>query len=181
MKNEKWKVRNGKWIVFLGLLVVAGIFRIVVANRWPNDSPDDGRVYSQIARNLLEQHVYSHEAEAPYDPSLIRLPGYPLFLAAIYKVCGHGNNGAVRIVQALIDTATCGLIALLAFYWEPDEKRKRAAAIAALALAAVCPFTAIYSATVLTEVPTMFLAVAMCVAATLAFQRTPTTEDTEKD
>ncbi len=170
-KNEKWKMRNGKWIVFLGLLIVAGIFRITVAHHWPNDAPGDSKSYARIARNVLEQHSYSDSEVPPYEPTLIRLPGYPLFLAAIYKVFGHGNNGAVRIVQALIDTATCGLIALLAFYWEPDEDRKRATAIAALALAAVCPFTAIYSATVLTEVPTMFLAVAMCVAATVAFRK----------
>jgi hypothetical protein len=180
MKNEKWKMRNGKWIVFLGLLIVAGVFRIAVAHHWPNDSPDDSKTYARIARNVLEQHSFSDSEAAPYAPTLIRLPGYPLFLAAIYKVFGHGNNGAVRIAQALIDTATCGLIALLAFYWEPDPDRKRVAAIAALALAAVCPFTAIYSATILTEVPTMFLAVAMCVAATVAFRRNFTTEDTEE-
>jgi hypothetical protein len=173
-------MRNGKWIVFLGLLIVASIFRIAVAHHWPNDSPDDAKTYARIARNILEQHSFSDAEAPPYEPTLIRLPGYPLFLAAIYQVFGHGNNGAVRIVQALIDTAACGLIALLAFYWEPDEKRKRAAAIAALALAAVCPFTAIYSATILTEVPTMFLAVAMCLAATAAFRKTFTTEDTEE-
>jgi 4-amino-4-deoxy-L-arabinose transferase-like glycosyltransferase len=160
-----------KWLVFLALLLVAaGALRVAVARYLPNDDPDDGRVYAQIARNVLEQHVYSHATEPPYDPSLIRLPGYPLFLTAIYAVFGHTNNGAVRIVQALIDTATCALVALLAFYWQPDEKRKRATAIAALCLAAVCPFTTIYAATILTEVPTMFLAVAMCVAATLGFE-----------
>src|SRR5258708_11965914 len=172
-------MREGKWIVFLGLLIVAAAFRIFVAHHWANDAPDDSKTYARIARNLLEQHSFSDSEAAPYAPTLIRLPGYPFFLAAIYKVFGHGNNGAVRIVQALIDTATCGLIALLAFYWEPDEKRKRAAAIAALALAAVCPFTTIYSATVLTEVPTMFLAVAMCVAAPRGFRKTFTTESRE--
>jgi Dolichyl-phosphate-mannose-protein mannosyltransferase len=170
MKNEKWKIRNGKWIVFLGLLIVAGIFRIAVAHWLPNDSPDDAKTYARIARNVLEQHSFSDSEAAPYEPTLIRLPGYPLFLAAIYKVFGHGNNGAVRIVQALIDTATCGLVALLAFYWQPDEKRKRVTALAALALAAICPFTTIYAATILSEVPSIFLALAACVAATIAFQ-----------
>jgi hypothetical protein len=173
------KIRK-KWWVFLAILIVAATFRIVVAHRWPNDGPDDGRMYAQIARNVLEQHVYSHETEAPYDPSFIRLPGYPLFLASIYTVFGHTNNGAVRVVQALIDTATCALVALLAFYWQPDEKRKRATAIAALALAAVCPFTAIYAATILTEVPTTFLVLAMCLAATFALRERATTEDTEE-
>src|SRR5437764_8871244 len=147
-------LRNN-WLVFLMLLIVAGGFRIFVAHHWPNDAPDDGRVYAQIARNIIEQHKFSDAAEAPYNPTLIRLPGYPLFVAAVYKIFGHGNNGAVRIAQALIDTATCGLIALLAFYWQPDEARRRTSAIAALALATVCPFTTIYAATILTEVPTM--------------------------
>ena len=163
-----------KYLVFVGILFVAATFRIVVAHRWPNDLPEDGKVYAQIARNVLEQHVYSHETEAPFDPSFIRLPGYPLFLASIYSIFGHTNNGAVRIVQALVDTASCGLVALLAFYWQPDEKRKRITAIAALALAAVNPFTTIYSATILTEVPTIFLALAACVAATKAFRAADT-------
>src|SRR6266403_2767280 len=170
--------RREFWIIVI-LILLAAAFRITVAHRWPNDGPDDGRTYAQIARNVLEQHVYSHETEAPYDPSLIRLPGYPLFLASIYSVFGHTNNGAVRIVQALIDTATCALVALLAFYWQPDEKRKQVTAIAALALAAVCPFTTIYAVTILTEVPTNFFVVAMCLAATLAFRNGFTTEDTE--
>src|SRR6267154_2924239 len=166
-----------KWWVFLAILIIAAAFRIVVAHRWPSDTPDDGRTYAQIARNVLEQHVYSHETEAPYDPSLIRLPGYPLFLAGIYSIFGHTNNGAVRIVQALIDTVTCALVALLAFYWQPDEKRKRTTAIATLALAAVCTFTTIYAVTILTEVPTTFLVMAMCLAATLAFQNRSITKD----
>src|ERR1041384_3375421 len=169
------------WIPFVALLVFAATFRIGVAHWWPNDSPDDGRVYAQMARNLLEQHVFSHDAQPPYSPSLIRLPGYPGFLAAIYSVFGHTNNGAVRIIQALIDTATCALIALLAFYWQPDEKKKRMTAIAALALAAVCPFTTIYATTILTEVLTNFLMVAMFVAVTIAFRKSFTTEDTEED
>ena len=173
-------MKNEKWILFLTLLAIAGGFRVAVAHWLANDTPGDSIVYSQLARNALEQHVYSHEPQAPYNPSLIRLPGYPLFLAGIYSIFGHTNNGAVRIAQALMDTATCGLIALLAFYWQPDEKRKRASAIAAFVLAAICPFTTIYAATILTEVPTNFLLMAMFVAVTLAFRRRITTEDTEE-
>ncbi|PYS32677.1 MAG: hypothetical protein DMF75_11410 [Acidobacteria bacterium] len=168
-----------KWFVFFILLVIAAGFRVALAHWFPNDAPDDGRIYAQIARNTLEQHVYSHETAPPYDPSYIRLPGYPLFLSAVYSIFGHTNNGAVRIAQALIDTGTCALVALLAFYWQPDEKRKQVTAIAALALAAVCPFTTIYAVTILTEVPTNFFVVAMCLAATLAFRNGFTTEDTE--
>src|SRR4051795_9098611 len=152
--------------IYALLLLLALGFRLFIALRLPNDEPDDGRVYSQIARNILEQHVYSIESQAPYTPTLIRLPGYPLFVAAIYSVFGHGNNTAVRVAQAVLDTITCALIACVVFVWA----RKHGAAIIALALAAVCPFTAIYVATILTEVPTNFLAVAMVLTATLAFK-----------
>ena len=160
------------WSVYALLLLVALGFRLFIALRLPNDEPDDGRVYAQIAINVLEQHVYSHENQPPYAPSLIRLPGYPLFIAGVYKLFGHGNNTAVRVVQAVIDTLTCVLIALVAFEWAVDAERKHRAAIIAFALAAVCPFTAIYVATVLTEVATNFLAVAMVLAVTLAFKAT---------
>lgn len=160
------------WSVYALVLLVALGFRLFIALRLPNDEPDDGRVYSQIARNVLEQHVYSHDSQAPYNPSLIRLPGYPFFLAAIYAVFGHGNNTAVRVIHALIDTTTCALIAWVVFEWAVDEERRHRAALIALGLAAVCPFTVIYVATILTEVLTDFLAVAMVLTATFAFKAT---------
>ena len=163
------RLKSGSWI-FIVLFVLALSFRAGVAHYLPNDDPDDAKIYAQIARNVLEQHVYSHSNEPPYEPSIIRLPGYPLFLATVYAGFGHGNNGAVRIVQAIVDALSCGLVALLAYYWEPDEQRKRATAIAALTLAAVCPFTTAYVTTVLSEVPTTFFALAMCLTATFAFR-----------
>jgi hypothetical protein len=157
------------WIVCL-LLLAAFAFRFAVAHYLAIDDPDESKVYAQMARNLLEQQVYSHSTEPPYEPSLIRVPGYPLFLSGVYLLFGQTNDSALRITQALVDTATCALVALLAFYWEPDEIRKRAAAIAALALAAVCPFTAIYTATLLPENTTIFLGVLTCLTAVHAFR-----------
>src|ERR1051325_7192611 len=110
-------------ITTMSLLVVAAAFRIAVVHYIPNDSPGDSIGYEQIARNVLEHHVYSHLDEAPFTPTDVRLPGYPVFLAAIYSVFGHTNNTAVRIVQALIDTGTCVLVALLAWLWQPDARR----------------------------------------------------------
>ncbi len=170
-ESERKGKRSGL-LAYALLLTAAFSFRAGVARLLPNDEPFDGKVYAQIATNVLERRVYSHATEPPYDPSLIRLPGYPLFLAGVYSVFGHGDNTAVRVIQALIDTATCALIALVAFIWEPDEKRKRRSSIAALALAAFCPFTTIYVATILTETPTVFFAVAMCLTATLALRAT---------
>ena len=168
------QVQQRKVIAYALLLLAAFSFRFYVALSLANDSPEDGRVYAQMARNLLEQHVYSHAPAPPYKPSLIRLPGYSLFLAAVYSIFGHWNNTAVRIVQSLLDTLTCALVAIIAWSWEPDEKRKRKASIAALALTAVCPFTTIYVATILTETWASFLAVTLALLATIAFNATET-------
>src|ERR1051325_5550982 len=170
--DQKMSKKSRLWFAYAIILLVALGFRLFVGLRLANDEPDDGRVYSQIARNVLEQHVYSHDTQAPFAPSIIRVPGYPLFLAGIYAVFGHGNNTAVRVIQAVIDIATCVLIALVAFAWAVNPERKHRAALIAFVLAAVCPFTAIYVATILTEVLTNFLAAAMVLTATFAFNST---------
>src|ERR1043165_8115798 len=95
-----------RWSIYVLLLLLALGFRLFIALRLPNDEPDDWRVYSQVARNVLAQHVYSIESQAPYTSTLIRLPGYPFFIAAIFSVFGHGNNTAVRVVQAVVEPGT---------------------------------------------------------------------------
>ena len=158
-----------KWLALVLILLAAFSFRLAVAITLKNDTPEDGKVYAQFARNLLERQVYSHAKAPPYKPSIIRLPGYSIFLAGIYSIFGHWNNTAVRVTQAVLDTLTCGLIALLAWYWEPDEKRKQVAGIGALILAALCPFTTIYVATVLTETWASLFAVLLALLVTRAF------------
>jgi len=164
--------RHGRkvWIAYVLLFLVALGFRLFVALRLPNDTPGDGVIYAQIARNVLEQHVYSHETQAPFIPSIIRLPGYPLLLAGVYALFGHGNNIAVRVFQAMLDTITACLVALLAYLWTTDSLMKHRAAVAAFVLAAMCPFTTIYVATILTEVPTNLLIILLALLVTLALR-----------
>lgn len=162
--------KQNAWLALGVVLLLALGIRLTVARFLANDEPDDGRVYSQLAINLAGHSTFSEDEEAPYQPTLIRVPGYPLFLGVIYTFGGDGNNGAVRLVQAFIDTLTCAMIAALAFLWMPDGKRKRKAALWAAGFAAVCPFTAIYVATILTETVATFLAVALALTATLALK-----------
>lgn len=166
------KIRQTNWLPWalafsLFLLTLAS--RVWLVCHWPVDGPGDGVVYTQIAKNVLEQGVYSLEAEAPFTPTLVRLPGYPLFIAAVYSIFGHDNNTAVRVVQAIVDTFTCVIVALLAFLWTLDQEKKRRNAFFAFLLAALCPFIGIYAATLLTETLTTFLMAAMTLTATLAF------------
>jgi 4-amino-4-deoxy-L-arabinose transferase-like glycosyltransferase len=161
--------RNGL-LVYAVLLTTAFSFRVAVARLVFNDESIDSDLYVQLARNLLEQGLYSHASVPPFVPSLIRFPGYPIFLAGVYSLFGTGNEAAVQVVQALIDTSSCALIAFIAFLWEPQEKLKRRTSLTALVLAAYCPFTAIYVGTILPETLTVFFAVAMTATATLALK-----------
>ena len=148
-------------------------FRFWLAFNLPPDDDDDGRFYSRIARNLLDHRGYSGEEEEPFVPTYVRVPGYPLVLAGIYAAMGSDSQLAVRVVQVVVDTLTCWLIALLALAWAPREwglaKRRRAMLIA-LALAASCPFSAVYVTTILTEAWATALVIVLALIATLALR-----------
>src|SRR5215471_3771885 len=163
-----------KKIVFaIAITFVALGFRLFLALHLPNNDDDDGKFYALIANNLLDHHGYSGEEEEPYLPTYVRVPGYPLFLAGIFRVFGRDNSSAVRVVQSVVDTVTCWVVALLAFAWSPTEwelEKRRRAMLMALALASVCPFTAIYVSTILTESWAMLLVTSFVLVATHAFR-----------
>lgn len=164
----------GRYITIAIVLTLGAFgFRLYLSFHLPPDDDDDGKFYSQIARNLLDHRGYSGEEEEPFVPTYVRTPGYPLILAGAYSLFGQGNDRAVRVIQATADTATCWLIALLALAWAPaqwnPEKRRRAMLIA-LGLAAFCPFTAVYVTTILTETWATLLITALALVATLALK-----------
>ncbi len=155
------------------ITLIAVGFRMFLAPRPASEDDGDAAFYALLARNLLDHHVYSGNEAEPFPPTLVRAPGYPLMLAAIYSLFGRGHNGAVHMVQVVFDTITCWLAALLALAWAPLEwtpDRRRRALLLALSMAAVCPFTAIYVSTVMTEVSAMLFSTASVLAAAWAMK-----------
>lgn len=129
----------------------------------------DSLVYGGIAKNLLLSGRYALTVGTGETyPTLIRLPGYPLFLATCFKVFGMENYASAVWVQIALDLAACLLLADLARRIAP-ERLKKGAGYCTLWLAALCPFTAIYVANPLTEGPTLFtIALAMWCAVRFA-------------
>ncbi len=164
----------GRYITIAIVLTLGAFgFRLYLSFHLPPDDDDDGKFYSQIARNLLDHRGYSGEEEEPFVPTYVRTPGYPLILAGAYYLFGQGNDRAVRVIQTTADTATCWLIALLAFAWSPAQwnvQKRRRAMLIALGLAALCPFTAVYVTTILTETWATLLITASTLVATLALK-----------
>ena len=115
----------------------------------------DTQFYEELARNWLSHGVYGVLVHGQLIPLDMRMPGYPAFLAAIYAVFGRADK-TVMVVQAVVDLATCILAALIAMRLAPVSKRTVVASVA-LWMAVLCPFTANYTAVVLTETLAIFL------------------------
>ncbi len=111
----------------------------------------DSLVYGEIARNWFWHGIYGFTHSTGIHPTLIRLPGYPFFLGICFFLFGIDHYGIVLLLQAVIDLCSCLLIASFA-----ARTVSRRAGIATLYLAALCPFTANYVASPLTETPTLF-------------------------
>lgn len=135
---------------------LAGLgLRILFIVRFPVSDAGDSPFYIDLAWNWLKHGVYGLVVNGHLTPVDMRAPGYPAFLVAIFAIGGK-SEFSVMFAQAGLDLLTCFAIALIAARVTPPAARRRAA-IAALWLAALCPFTANYTAAVLAETLAIFL------------------------
>ena len=164
--------RRVRTAVSFALAIVAGFLLRIWMFRHFFEVNGDSLIYGGIAKNLLLHGRFALTVGTGETyPTLIRLPGYPLFLAACFKLFGMENYAAAAFVQIALELAGCVLLADLARRIAPAEL-KRGAAQCALWLAVLCPFTAIYAANPLAEASTLFAAtLAMWAAA--RFQERP--------
>ncbi|HEX8837870.1 MAG TPA: hypothetical protein VF748_13090 [Candidatus Acidoferrum sp.] len=142
--------------------LAAGLcLRLLFVLKFPADSGDTV-VYEQIATNWLKHQVYAMDVQGAITPVDLRMPGYPAFLALIYALTGRTGEAArlwVMLAQIAVDLFSCLVIAVLAAgllaLTERGGSIKRVFN-AALWLAALCPFTANYTAVLLTETIAIF-------------------------
>jgi hypothetical protein len=136
--------------------VCAGLaLRVYLVLKFPVTDTGDGPFYIELAWNWLKNGVYGFAVHGQLTAVDMRVPGYPAFLAAVFAFAGQSPR-AVMLAQVVVDLATCFVIALLAARLAPENSRRRVA-LAGLWLAALCPFTANYTAVVLTETLVIFL------------------------
>lgn len=148
------------------ILLLAAAFRVAMVLQFPMPAGDELR-YTTPAVNLLAGHGFSSAVSEPYPPSEATVPGYPLFIAAIYAVFGQ-HNSAVRIAQSLLDVLTCLLVAFISFSLAPAALRTPAAISALLIYGCLSWFTVDWTRYVLTETLALFftcLAIAVGIAA----------------
>jgi 4-amino-4-deoxy-L-arabinose transferase-like glycosyltransferase len=140
----------------IALAAVSGLaLRLYLVLKFPVTDTGDAPFYIELAWNWLKNGVYGFPVNGQLTPVDMRVPGYPAFLASVFAFAGQSTR-AVMVAQIFVDLATCFVIALIAARLAPKNSRRRVA-LAGLWLAALCPFTANYTAVVLTETLVIFL------------------------
>jgi len=132
--------------------LAAGLgLRLYFVLKFPANSGDTV-LYEEIATNWLKHHIYGMTVSGQITPVDLRMPGYPAFLAIIYALTGRTGADArlwVMLAQIAVDLLTCLVIARLASLLvctsEDSAPDQRVQSIS-LWLAALCPFTANYTA-----------------------------------
>ena len=163
------RVHTVIWVVLA--LLAGSLLRIWMLKHF-YEVTGDALIYGGIAKNLLQSGGYALTGGAGETyPTLIRLPGYPLFLAICFKFFGMENYASASWVQIVLDLLGCLLLADLVRRIAP-ARLSTGAAHCTLWLAALCPFTAIYATSPLSEGLTLFaIVLAMWTAA--VFQQRP--------
>ncbi len=147
----------------MAALLAGLLLRVLFVSTHPRFSGDT-LVYGDLAHNIVAHHIYGL-TEDHVRSTLIRLPGYPLFLAGCFLLFGTGNYLAVLWLQVAIDLVSCVLLCRLAARLWGER-----AGHWVLWLAVLCPFTANYTAAALTETLSVFCVVAV-LWAVAAWQR----------
>lgn len=121
----------------------------------------DSLIYGEMAKSLLHGHYSRVIADGLSAPTMIRLPGYPLYLAACFKLFGIDNYSGPVLIQIVFELLGCVLLADFASRIAPGKLSSGTRQVT-LWIAVLCPFTASYAVTPLAEPLTLFsLALAM--------------------
>ena len=74
----------------------------------------DQRGYQRLGESLATTGQFTRYADADtFAPEVIRTPGYPAFVALVYRLFGVGNNTAVVVAQGFAFAAVCLLVFVL--------------------------------------------------------------------
>jgi hypothetical protein len=144
----------------IAALLVGLCLRLFFVLKFPANSGDTV-LYEQMAGNWLLHHVYAMNVDGVVTPVDLRMPGYPAYLVLIYLLSGKVGAAAhlaVMLGQVAVDLLGCVAIAALgaalslasALPADGALRRKRVF-VCGLWIAALCPFTANYTAVLLTE------------------------------
>jgi 4-amino-4-deoxy-L-arabinose transferase-like glycosyltransferase len=145
--------RHSPGAALWAVLVFALVLRLGACFWWQSRMPaghrfefGDSEAYWILASHLA--HGESYEYGSP-DARIVRMPGYPLMLAAMLSVFGDG----MPVLYARLLSACCGTAAVAAVYWLTTILFDRRTGLLAALVAACYPGAIAMSTVVLSEAP----------------------------
>ena len=158
--------RRTRITLILIALAHAALFIAYQRPDWDVAWSDQGG-YKQLGAGMAKSggEFTRYPGSAVFIPEVIRTPGYPAFVAVIYRLFGE-QTLPVAIAQALV----FALICLIVFAITKRVAGERVATVAAF-MTALFPPLPYYGALVLTEVWTTFVMVLAVLACLRAMQR----------
>lgn len=139
-------------IALIAIIVLAAYLRIDFLRSVYHVMPHDSIHYDIMVRQLLEEGVYAYQDS---NPNAKVTPGYPLFMAAIYKLASYQINDPlpwIRYIQVLLS-----LMSIWMIYRITRQLSNEAGGLMAALLAAVYPPFVWANGAILTEVLGIFL------------------------
>jgi len=134
-------MRNSHWLLLI--VILAAVLRVGWALRQPAKLHyPDAKSYDMIARNFID----TGELVQGSSTRISRMPLYPLYLSACYRLLGERYHVVARVVQALLGSLLCVLV----FSFGKALFDQRTGLLAALVIA-VYPFFVLFSGLLLTE------------------------------
>ena len=151
-------------LIVLIALAHAALFIVYQRPDWEVAWSDQGG-YQQLGAAMARSGEFTRFPESPvFIPEVIRTPGYPAFVAVIYRLFGE-RTLPVAIAQGVVFAFICLIVYAIAKRVAGD----RAATVAAV-MTALFPPLPYYGALVLTEVWTTFMMVLACLVCLRAMQ-----------
>lgn len=152
-------------LIVLIALAHAALFIVYQRPDWDVAWSDQGG-YQQLGAAMARSGEFTRFPESPvFIPEVLRTPGYPAFVAVIYRLFGTSTL-PVAIAQALVFASIC----LIVFALARRIAGERTATVAAIMTAAFPPLP-YYGALVLTEVWTTFALMAAMLVCLRAVQQ----------
>jgi 4-amino-4-deoxy-L-arabinose transferase-like glycosyltransferase len=147
-------MRLNQFYKYIAVFLIA--FSLAILFIWldvgANNLEGDAAIYFRIAKNIVSGNGFSDKGIAPFTPTMVREPLYPLFLAVIFYLFS-GSIFAVQLIQALLYGLTCILTYKIISYCGLEDKFSFRASLAI----ALFPTLANYCAYIFTEVLFTFL------------------------
>jgi 4-amino-4-deoxy-L-arabinose transferase-like glycosyltransferase len=161
-------LRRAVLIVGLVALAHSALYILYQRGEWQSATAwTDQRGYQRLGASLATTGEFTRYADTDvFVPEVIRTPGYPAFVAVVYRLFGVGNDLAVAIAQAFVFAAICWMVFAIARRAAGD----RSAIVAALMTALYSPLP-YFGSLILTELWTAFMATAAILVCLRAVQR----------